>query len=82
MHSAFIVLIIFGSLLVVLLIAKRKTIFSKPQGEGYTIPEEDAGEAAKRETFLQESSGPLMARTSGVGRATQGFRGTREKKKK
>jgi hypothetical protein len=82
MHSAFIVLIIFGSLLIILLIAKRKTIFSKSQGEGYSIPEEDAGEVAKRETFLQESSGPLMARTSGAGRMTGGIRGTREKKKK
>jgi len=82
MHAAFVVLIIFASCLAVLFIFKGKQIFTKPQGEGYTIPEEDAGEVAKRETFLQESSGPLMARTSGVGRMTGGIRGTREKKKK
>ena len=82
MQAVYIVLIIFGSLLLILFIFKGKQIFTKTQGEGYNIPEEDATEVTKRETFLQESSGPLMARTSGVGRMTGGIRGTKNRDKK
>lgn len=82
MHSAFIVLIIFASLLALLFIFKGKQIVTKSQGEGYSVLEEDAGEVIKRETFLQESSGPLMARTSGIGRRTSSIRGGKDSKKR
>ncbi|TET75691.1 MAG: hypothetical protein E3J43_07955 [Candidatus Heimdallarchaeota archaeon] len=82
MHSAFIVLIIFASCLTLLFIFKGKQIFSKSQGEGYSVQDENAEEVIKRETFLQESSGPLMARTSGIGRSTSRIRGGKDSKKR
>ena len=82
MHSALIVLIIFASLVLLLLIFKGKQIFAKPEGKDFSVPEEDAEEVTKRELFLQEASGPLMAQTSGIGRRTSSIRGGKDSKKK